>query len=62
MYEMLLIYDDIAEPDVLEDVMTVLSDTEWSVNLDSPTNVTIKRKIIFELVHDTLVPFQVERH
>lgn len=31
MYEMLLIYDDIAEPDVLEDVMTVLSDTEWSV-------------------------------
>lgn len=33
MYEMLLIYDDIAEPDVLENVMSVLSDTEWSVNL-----------------------------
>lgn len=43
MYEMLLIYDDIAEPDVLEDVMTVLSDTEWSVNLDSPTNITKKK-------------------
>lgn len=34
MYEMLLIYDDIAEPDVLEDVMTVLSDADWSVKLD----------------------------
>lgn len=42
MYEMLLIYDDIAEPDVLEDVMTVLSDTEWSVNLDTRTNITKK--------------------
>lgn len=31
MYEMLLIYDDIAEPDVLENVMSVLSDTNWSV-------------------------------
>lgn len=34
MYEMLLIYDDIAEPDVLESVMSVLSDTDWSVNID----------------------------
>lgn len=40
MYEMLLIYDDIAEPDVLEDVMTVLSDTDWSVSLDSRASVT----------------------
>lgn len=31
MYEMLLIYDDVAEPDVLESVMSVLSDTDWSV-------------------------------
>lgn len=62
MYEMLLIYDDIAEPDVLEDVMTVLSDTEWSVNLDTRTNITKKNKNIFELVHDTLVLFQDERH
>lgn len=46
MYEMLLIYDDIAEPDVLEDVMTVLSDTEWSVNLDSPTNITKKKSFL----------------
>lgn len=61
MYEMLLIYDDIAEPDVLEDVMTVLSDTEWSVNLDTRTNITTK-KTLFELVHDTLVLFQDERH
>lgn len=34
MYEMLLIYDDVAEPDVLESVMSVLSDTDWSVNID----------------------------
>lgn len=61
MYEMLLIYDDIAEPDVLEDVMTVLSDTEWSVNLDTRTNIT-KKQNIFELVYDTLVLFQDERH
>lgn len=60
MYEMLLIYDDIAEPDVLEDVMTVLSDTEWSVNINSCTNMT-KKKIIFGLAHDTLVLFQDER-
>lgn len=35
MYEMLLIYDDIAEPDVLEDVMTVLSDTEWMSDIET---------------------------
>lgn len=33
MYEMLLIYDDITDPEVLDDVMTVLSDTEWWVTL-----------------------------
>lgn len=33
MYEMLLIYDDIAEADVLDDVMSVLSDTDWSVDV-----------------------------
>lgn len=31
MYEMLLIYDDVAEADVLDGVMTLLSDTDWSV-------------------------------
>uniref|UniRef100_A0A3Q2QNL7 Tubulin-specific chaperone D n=1 Tax=Fundulus heteroclitus TaxID=8078 RepID=A0A3Q2QNL7_FUNHE len=31
MYEMLLTYDDVTDPDVLDDVMTLLSDTEWLV-------------------------------
>uniref|UniRef100_A0A672ITQ4 Tubulin-specific chaperone D n=1 Tax=Salarias fasciatus TaxID=181472 RepID=A0A672ITQ4_SALFA len=29
MYEMFLTYDDVADPDVLEDVMASLSDTNW---------------------------------
>ncbi|KAK5609857.1 hypothetical protein CRENBAI_016604 [Crenichthys baileyi] len=33
MYEMLLTYDDITDPDVLDDVMTLLSDTEWESDL-----------------------------
>lgn len=31
MYETLLTYDDILEPEVMDDVMTLLSDTNWSV-------------------------------
>lgn len=31
MYEMLLTYDDVIDPEVLDDVVTVLSDTNWSV-------------------------------
>lgn len=31
MYEMLLTYDDVIDPEVLDDVMTLLSDTNWSV-------------------------------
>lgn len=31
MYEMLLTYDDVIDPEVLEDVMTLLSDTNWLV-------------------------------
>lgn len=29
MYEMLLTYDDVVEPEVLDDVMNLLSDTNW---------------------------------
>ena len=29
MYEMILTYDDVADAEVLDDVMTVLSDTNW---------------------------------
>lgn len=31
MYEMLLTYDDVIDPEVLDDVMTLLSDTNWWV-------------------------------
>lgn len=31
MYEMLLTYDDVIDPEVLDDVMNVLSDTNWLV-------------------------------
>uniref|UniRef100_A0A8K9UMN2 Tubulin-specific chaperone D n=1 Tax=Oncorhynchus mykiss TaxID=8022 RepID=A0A8K9UMN2_ONCMY len=31
VYEMLLTYDDVIDPDVMDDVMTSLSDTNWSV-------------------------------
>lgn len=50
---MLLIYDDIAEPDVLEDVMAVLSDTEWSVNVNRCNKYDGEKKVVFELVRDT---------
>uniref|UniRef100_A0A672IW59 Tubulin-specific chaperone D n=1 Tax=Salarias fasciatus TaxID=181472 RepID=A0A672IW59_SALFA len=33
MYEMFLTYDDVADPDVLEDVMASLSDTNWEDDL-----------------------------
>lgn len=29
MYEMLLTYDDVGDPEVLDDAMTLLSDTNW---------------------------------
>ena len=53
MYEMLLTYDDVIEPEVLDDVMTLLSDTNWSVvTLDA----VIKSSLIvkFWYVCDTL--------
>ncbi|XP_034751185.1 tubulin-specific chaperone D isoform X2 [Etheostoma cragini] len=33
MYEMLLTYDDVINPEMLDDVMTVLSDTNWESDL-----------------------------
>ncbi|XP_033827733.1 tubulin-specific chaperone D [Periophthalmus magnuspinnatus] len=33
MYEMLLTYDDVIEPEILDDVMTSLSDTNWENDL-----------------------------
>lgn len=33
MYEMLVTYDDVVDPEVLDDVMTLLSDTNWLVFL-----------------------------
>ncbi|XP_063148743.1 tubulin-specific chaperone D [Candoia aspera] len=35
VYEMLITYSDIAEPDVIENVMTILSDTNWDADLPS---------------------------
>ncbi|XP_075941982.1 tubulin-specific chaperone D isoform X1 [Anarhichas minor] len=35
MYEMLLTYDDVIEPEVLDDVMTLLSDTNWEGDLST---------------------------
>lgn len=29
MYETLLTYDDVVDPEVLDDAMTLLSDTNW---------------------------------
>ncbi|CAN9505641.1 unnamed protein product [Ophioblennius macclurei] len=33
MYEMFLVYDDVTDPEVLDDVMTLLSDTNWESDL-----------------------------
>ncbi|XP_062976473.1 tubulin-specific chaperone D [Elgaria multicarinata webbii] len=33
VYEMMITYSDIAEPDVIEEVMTILSDTNWDADL-----------------------------
>ncbi|XP_053149234.1 tubulin-specific chaperone D [Hemicordylus capensis] len=33
VYEMLITYSDIAEPDVIEEAMTILSDTNWDAEL-----------------------------
>ncbi|XP_077183676.1 tubulin-specific chaperone D isoform X1 [Paroedura picta] len=33
IYEMLITYSDIADPDIIEEVMTILSDTNWDAEL-----------------------------
>ncbi|KAM3864487.1 tubulin-specific chaperone D [Diretmus argenteus] len=43
MYEMLLTYDDVIDPEVLEDVMNLLSDTNWSK--DIPTLRTHRNQL-----------------
>ncbi|XP_010786645.1 tubulin-specific chaperone D [Notothenia coriiceps] len=35
MYEMLLTYDDVIDPEVLDDVMTLLSDANWESDLET---------------------------
>uniref|UniRef100_A0A673ZBF4 Tubulin-specific chaperone D n=1 Tax=Salmo trutta TaxID=8032 RepID=A0A673ZBF4_SALTR len=39
VYEMLLTYDDVIDPDVMDDVMTSLSDTNWSVKSETETQL-----------------------
>ncbi|XP_023684982.2 tubulin-specific chaperone D [Paramormyrops kingsleyae] len=38
MYEMLLTYDDVIEPDVMDEVMNLLSDTNWESDLTTVRN------------------------
>ncbi|XP_054834782.1 tubulin-specific chaperone D [Eublepharis macularius] len=35
IYEMLITYSDIADPEIIEEVMTILSDTNWDADLPS---------------------------
>lgn len=52
MYEMLLTYDDIIDPEVLDDVMTLLSDTNWLVvTLDT----VIRYSLNVNCIHYALV-------
>lgn len=54
MYEMLLTYDDVIDPEVLDDVMTLLSDTNWLVvTLDAVYKYSLIVKC-FWYVCDTL--------
>lgn len=45
MYEMLLTYDDVIDPEVLDDVMTLLSDANWLV---VSSDAVIKYSLIVE--------------
>ncbi|XP_075702014.1 tubulin-specific chaperone D [Rhinoderma darwinii] len=56
VYEMLITYDDIIDPEVLDEVMTVLSDTSWDADL---TLVREQRNYLCDLLKmpkPTLVP------
>ncbi|KAM8945698.1 tubulin-specific chaperone D [Pelodytes ibericus] len=46
-YEMLLTYDDVIDPEILDDVMSVLSDTNWDADLPS---VRQKRNYLCDLM------------
>lgn len=51
MYEMLLTYDDVIDPEVLDDIMTLLSDTNWLVvPLDAVTKYCFSVKGFLVLV------------
>uniref|UniRef100_A0A8K9Y5T8 Tubulin-specific chaperone D n=1 Tax=Oncorhynchus mykiss TaxID=8022 RepID=A0A8K9Y5T8_ONCMY len=41
VYEMLLTYDDVIDPDVMDDVMTSLSDTNWSVESGDRNSISV---------------------
>uniref|UniRef100_A0A670K7X6 Tubulin-specific chaperone D n=1 Tax=Podarcis muralis TaxID=64176 RepID=A0A670K7X6_PODMU len=47
VYEMLITYSDIAEPDIIEEVMTILSDTDWDAELSFLRN---KRNYLCDLM------------
>lgn len=47
IYEMLITYDDVIDPEVLDEVMTVLSDTSWDANL---THVRERRNYLCDLM------------
>ncbi|XP_060109373.1 tubulin-specific chaperone D [Heteronotia binoei] len=47
IYEMLITYSDIADPDIIEEVMTILSDTNWDAELPF---VREKRNYICDLM------------
>ncbi|XP_040292612.1 tubulin-specific chaperone D [Bufo bufo] len=47
VYEMLITYDDVIDPEVLEEVMTVLSDTSWDTDL---TYVREQRNLLCDLL------------
>uniref|UniRef100_A0A8K9XA74 Tubulin-specific chaperone D n=1 Tax=Oncorhynchus mykiss TaxID=8022 RepID=A0A8K9XA74_ONCMY len=42
VYEMLLTYDDVIDPDVMDDVMTSLSDTNWSVESGDRNSISVR--------------------
>ncbi|XP_066442749.1 tubulin-specific chaperone D [Eleutherodactylus coqui] len=47
VYEMLITYDDVIDPEVQDEVMTVLSDTNWDADL---THVRERRNFLCELL------------
>ncbi|KAM4664656.1 tubulin-specific chaperone D [Discoglossus pictus] len=56
VYEMLLTYDDVLDPDIVDDVMSILSDTSWDADIQS---VREQRNYLCDLMKvpkPTLVP------